>query len=80
MNMQEITWPTHAQVVFHGRNGTGLCAGLEITEDNDKITLTPITRRNKPANCHIEVPLVLLPEIIAVLRQMCPRAVRRSAP
>ena len=77
MRSQEVTWATHSTVVLHGRNGTGLCAGLQIAEAGAKVTLTPITSRNKLANCHIDVPVDRLAEVIDALRQMLPRAVRK---
>jgi hypothetical protein len=64
----EVRWPRAETVVFHGKNGTGLCCGLWLTVLEDKIVLRPITSRGKLANCFIDVPTAVLPQVLAALK------------
>ena len=42
--------------LFLGRNGAFHASGLEVTEHNDVVTMTPITGKGRPARCFIEIP------------------------
>ena len=68
-----ITWPKCWQVVFHGRNGTGYCCGLELhhlrptAEDGGVVDLVPLTSRGQSGNCSISIPMARLTDVIAAL-------------
>jgi len=77
MRPQQVSWASRADVVLHGRNGTGLGAGLRVTRTDNMITLMPLTRRDWPANSHINVPMKGLPAMMKALWRTLPGAVRQ---
>jgi hypothetical protein len=64
---REITWPVDEQLVFFGRNGTGKCSGLWITDAGDYITLRPLTSRGQIAKCSIDVPKTHVHKLAEIL-------------
>ena len=75
-------------VWFHGRSGTAQCSGVELYYHERQppgstiIDLQPFTSRDKLGNCHIEVPLDFVPQVIKALGKLYlkakPKVPRRS--
>ena len=56
---------------FVGRNGTGMCRGIEVLDLTDKnppkVMIAPINSKGKVANCNIDIPVEDIPALIAAL-------------
>lgn len=58
---------------YIGRNGTGKCIGLDITErikakgDGVGVTIAPINSKGKVANCNIDIPIQDIEAFVAEL-------------
>lgn len=59
------------RVTFLGRNGTMKSIGVEVMNSPDLdglVYLTPITSKNTPGRCEIQIPKENLPELIEALQ------------
>ena len=56
--IETVRWKQHQNLVFFGRNGTGLCTGIEVFDYDGVVTLTPFTSKDRLARCEIAVPCV----------------------
>lgn len=54
-------------VQFEGRNGTFKCSGITLQEDDDRITIFPITSKDKIGRGMIEIPLESIEEVSSEL-------------
>lgn len=54
-----IRWPRSDNLTFYGRNGTGLCTGLQVVPlfRFGRVCIEPITSKGVPASCNIDLPL-----------------------
>lgn len=53
---------------FQGRNGTGKCTGILISNLGDNLWIAPITSKGSVGNCGIEIPKEDLPKLIKALK------------
>jgi hypothetical protein len=55
-----------------GRNGCLKCSGLDLLklDSNGTILLAPLTSKGFVARCDIEIPVEVIPELIANLQEM----------
>ena len=72
----EVRWPVNPLICFHGRNGTAVCSGVALrlhgrVEPQDTvIDLQPYTSQNKPGNCHLEIPIDCVPQVVQALKRL----------
>lgn len=65
MPTAQVKWDRPTE--FLGRNGYFMCSGVDLTTDEDKLFIAPLTGRGDVGRCTIEVPLNKLDELIASL-------------
>ena len=63
-----VRWPRDERLNFLGRNGYGLCTGLDVFAFDQVVELRPITSRNRIGRAEICVPVAAIPAVIALLR------------
>ena len=69
-----ITWDwAEAKTVFVGRNGSGHCAGVEIQLNNKVVDLCPLTSKGQLGNCHINLPMEAIPDLVRKLQSLLPK-------
>ncbi len=68
--IETVRWKQHQTLVFFGRNGTGLCTGIEVFDYDAVVTLTPFTSKDRLARCEIAVPLSSVPGLIDALEKV----------
>lgn len=56
---------------FTGRNGTGICSGIEVYKSviGENVTIIPITSKGKLANCTITIPDEEVKNLVKTLNQ-----------
>lgn len=70
--MNEIVrWPPDERFCSLGRNGYGLCTGLDVFTFDDVVELRPITSKNQIGRAEIGIPVTALPRLIRILRGIC---------
>jgi hypothetical protein len=68
MATAQVKWDKNT--TFLGRNGYFHCSGVDLTTDESKLYVAPLTGRGDVGRCTIEVPLEKLDELIASLQAM----------
>jgi hypothetical protein len=63
-----IRWPRAERLLFLGRNGYGLCTGLDIFEFEGVVELRPITSKDRIGRAEICVPIAALPRLLQALK------------
>jgi hypothetical protein len=72
---ETVRWPRQERLWFLGRNGYGLCTGLDLFEFEGIVELRPITSKNQIGRAEICMPLTAVPR----LTKMLARIRRRTA-
>lgn len=69
-----IEWSKNKNCHFMGRNGFFSCCGINLFRPNytPKLCITPITSKDKFANCRIEIPvsLSILNDLISQIQEI----------
>lgn len=70
--MKEIKWDKEKGASFEGRNGMGICTGVEVwhKERENFICIQPITSRGRHARCLIDIPTEALPELFDAIKSL----------
>ena len=76
---ETIRWESYERLVFFGRNGTGLCTGIEIFHNDGVVSLQPITSKNQVARCEITVPVSALSRLTRALHRLRQQSKNASA-
>ena len=65
--IEVVRWPPNQRLDFLGRNGYGRCTGLQISNHDGIVELQPVTSRDCPGRCHIDLPIAAVDAVIASL-------------
>jgi hypothetical protein len=65
----DINWPDQQkEMVYLGRNGSGIMAGISIFGVSNRVSIHPINSKGNLARCFIEIPKDRVPDIIKALQ------------
>ena len=67
---ESIRWQRDERLNFLGRNGYGLCTGLDVFAFDRVLEIWPITSKNQIGRAEICMPVAAIPAVIALLRRI----------